>query len=65
MTSSEPSPTPEAIRAALAQVIDPHTGQDLVSGHAIRGVGVDAGKVAVDVQLAYPAGSWHEALLLQ
>ena len=62
MTSSAPPPTSDAIRAALAQVIDPHTGQDLVSGHAVRGVGVDAGQVAVDIQLAYPASGWHEAL---
>jgi ATP-binding protein involved in chromosome partitioning len=43
-------------------VIDPHTGLDLVAGHAVRGVGVDGGSVAVDLQLAYPARSWHPAL---
>ena len=55
-------PSADAVRSALSQVIDPHTGLDLVAGHAVRGVGVDGGNVAVDVQLAYPARSWHPAL---
>ena len=62
MTASADAPTPDAVRAALATVMDPHTGQDLVAAHAVRGVGVDAGKVAVDLLLAYPALGWHEAL---
>ena len=62
MISASPSPSADAVRSALSQVIDPHTGLDLVAGHAVRGVGVDGGNVAVDVQLAYPARSWHPAL---
>ena len=62
MSPSAEPPTPESVRAALAQIVDPHTGLDLVSGHSVRGVGVDAGSVAIELQLAYPALGWHEAL---
>jgi len=56
-------PTADGVRAVLATVVDPHTGLDLVAGHAVRGVGVDAGNVAIELQLAYPAASWHPALV--
>ena len=42
-------------REILAGVIDPHTGKDLVSGGALRGVGVSGGDVSVDIVLGYPA----------
>ena len=57
--------TADAVRAALARIVDPHTELDLVAGHAVRGVGVDGGKVAVELQLSYPASSWHAALIEQ
>jgi ATP-binding protein involved in chromosome partitioning len=57
--------TADAVRAALARIVDPHTELDLVASHAVRGVGVDAGKVAIELQLAYPAHSWHAALVEQ
>ncbi|KFN41155.1 iron-sulfur cluster carrier protein ApbC [Arenimonas oryziterrae] len=57
--------SPDAVRSALAQVIDPHVQTDLVSAQSVRGVGVDGGKVAVELQLAYPAASWHETLAAQ
>ncbi len=50
----------DTVRAALAQIQDPYTETDLSS--AIRGVGVDAGRVAIDIQLAYPAKGWHSIL---
>jgi len=53
------NPTPDTVRAALARIVDPHTGLDLVAVQAVRGVGVDGGRVAVDIQLAYPACGWH------
>ncbi len=65
MSPSAESPTPESVRAALAQIVDPHTGQDLVTGQSVRGVGVDAGNVAIELQLAYPASGWHEALIAE
>jgi len=61
---NQPSPTPsaDAVRAALAQVHDPNTGTDLVASQAVRGVGVDGGRVAIELQLGYPAAGWHAAL---
>jgi ATP-binding protein involved in chromosome partitioning len=56
------NPIEERVRALLATVIDPHTGQDLVAGGAVKGVGVDAGKVAVDIVLGYPAQTFVEQL---
>jgi ATP-binding protein involved in chromosome partitioning len=52
--------TPDAVRAALAQIQDPYTHAD-ISG-AIRGLGVDGGRVALELQLGYPAKGWHAAL---
>ncbi len=53
----------ERVRELLATIIDPHTGQDLVASGALKGVGVDGDKVAVDIVLAYPARGWHDALV--
>ena len=53
----------DSVRAALAQVVDPYTGLDLVAGQCVRGVGIDGGNVAIQLQLAYPAKGWHEALV--
>jgi ATP-binding protein involved in chromosome partitioning len=59
------SPSPDSVRAALAQIHDPHTETDLVSAQSVRGVGVDGGKVAIELQLGYPAAGWHEALIAE
>ena len=63
MSQSLESITAESVRAALAQIIDPHTQTDLVAEHAVRGVGVDGSNVAIDLQLSYPAKSWHATLI--
>jgi len=55
----------EAIESALAQIIDPNTGQDLVAGKTIKGIGVDGGKVAVELMLGYPADGSREALAVE
>ena len=54
--------TESAVRSALGQLQDPHCDQDLVSSGAVRGVGVDGSKVAVEIQLGYPAAGWHTTL---
>ncbi len=53
------------VREILATIVDPHSGQDLVAAGALRGVGVSAGKVSVDIQLGYPALTWQSALAEQ
>ena len=65
MSQSAESPSTESVRAVLAQIIDPHTQADLVSSQAVRGVGVDGSNVAIDLQLSYPANSWHAALIAE
>ncbi|MDR3388446.1 MAG: iron-sulfur cluster carrier protein ApbC [Rudaea sp.] len=55
-------PTQQRVRELLANIIDPHTGQDLVAGGAVKGVGVDGDKVAIEIVLAYPASGWYDTL---
>jgi ATP-binding protein involved in chromosome partitioning len=45
----------EQVSAALAGVVDPNTGKDLVASKSARNVRVDGGHVSVDVELGYPA----------
>ncbi|HPF72297.1 MAG: iron-sulfur cluster carrier protein ApbC [Rhodanobacteraceae bacterium] len=52
----------QGVRAALAGVQDPHADVSLADAGFVRGVGVDGGKVAVELALGYPAAGWHEAL---
>jgi ATP-binding protein involved in chromosome partitioning len=49
--------TVEAVKTALAAVIDPNTGRDLVSGKSAKNIQVDGDDVAFDVELGYPAKS--------
>jgi ATP-binding protein involved in chromosome partitioning len=58
-------PDADAVRRVLATLADPHTGTDLETARALRGVGVDGGKIAVDLRLGYPAAGWHEVLAAQ
>ncbi|MEO7431615.1 MAG: iron-sulfur cluster carrier protein ApbC [Dokdonella sp.] len=43
------------VRELLAGVTDPHTGIDLVTSGAVRGVGIAGADVSVDILLGYPA----------
>ena len=54
--------TVEAVKAALAQVIDPNTGKDLVTGKSVKNLKAEAGAVAFDVELGYPAKSQIELI---
>jgi ATP-binding protein involved in chromosome partitioning len=49
--------TVEHVRAALAGVVDPNTGRDLIASTSARNLRVDGGHVSVDVELGYPARS--------
>lgn len=46
--------TEQGLLAALATVIDPHTGKDFVSTRAVRNVQISGSDVAFDVELGYP-----------
>jgi ATP-binding protein involved in chromosome partitioning len=47
---------------ALQTVVDPHTGKDFISSKCLKNLSVEAGQVAFDVELGYPAKSQHAAL---
>ncbi len=47
----------QQVNAVLAQLIDPNTGRDLVSGRAVRNVRIEKGVVLVAIELGYPAAS--------
>ncbi|MGE0803340.1 MAG: iron-sulfur cluster carrier protein ApbC [Lautropia sp.] len=49
--------TVQTVSDALAGVVDPNTGRDLVAGKSARNIRIDGGDVAVDVELGYPARS--------
>lgn len=49
--------TTETVKAALAQVIDPNTGKDLISSKSAKNFRVDESTVSVDIELGYPAKS--------
>jgi ATP-binding protein involved in chromosome partitioning len=49
--------TVEQVSAALAGVVDPNTGRDLIGSKSARNLRVDGSHVSVDVELGYPARS--------
>jgi ATP-binding protein involved in chromosome partitioning len=55
-------PSEADVRSALAGVVDPNTGKDLVSGRAVKSVKVDSGKVAIDIELGYPGKSQFDPI---
>jgi ATP-binding protein involved in chromosome partitioning len=54
--------TEARVRELLASLVDPHSGVDLVTAGAVRGVGVSGDRVSVDIQLPYPALGWQARL---
>src|SRR5688500_8219023 len=50
------------VQARLRELIDPNTGKSFVTGKAVKKIHVDGAEINVDIQLAYPAQSQHEAL---
>ena len=59
------NPVEERARQILSTSPDPHSGQDLVTSGAVRGIGVSDARVSVDIQLGYPALSWQADLAAQ
>ncbi len=43
-------------------IVDPHTQKTLAESGAIKGIGADGGKVAIEVVLGYPAAGWCDTL---
>src|ERR1700693_5909856 len=49
--------TIELVKAALAGVIDPNTGKDLIAGRSAKNIQINGINVIFDVELGYPAKS--------
>jgi ATP-binding protein involved in chromosome partitioning len=56
------TPTPEAVRAALASVIDPDLRRDIVSLGFVKELAIDDGHVAFTIELATPTSSVKETM---
>jgi ATP-binding protein involved in chromosome partitioning len=54
--------TVETVNQALATVVDPNTGKDLLSSRSARNVKVEGDRVSLDVELGYPAKSQVEPI---
>ncbi|HWG10586.1 MAG TPA: iron-sulfur cluster carrier protein ApbC [Rhodanobacteraceae bacterium] len=57
-----PSLSEPRVRELLAEIVDPHTGIDIVTGGAVRALGVDGDRAAVEIVLGYPAKSFADEL---
>ena len=55
----------ESAERLVGALVDPHTGTTLAAGGALKGIGIDGDKVAVDIVLGYPAKTWEPALVAQ
>jgi ATP-binding protein involved in chromosome partitioning len=54
--------TEQQVRDALAQLVDPNTRKDYVSGKSVKSIKVEGNNVAVDILLGYPAKSQLEPI---
>ena len=52
----------QAIRTALAGVIDPNTGRDLVATRSARNIRIEGADVTLDVELGYPANTQFDLI---
>ena len=52
----------QAVNAALAAVVDPNTGIDLVAGKTVRDLRIDGAAVRLRVELGYPAASQFQEI---
>ena len=55
-------PTESAVLDALKTVVDPNTGQDLVSTRLLKNLRIDGADLSFDVELGYPAKSQLQPL---
>ena len=55
----------DSIEDALSEVVDPHTGLDLVTGKSLKDCVVDNQSIVIDLVLGYPAKEWHPKLRQQ
>ena len=51
-----------AVESALKQIVDPHTGNDIVSSKLVRDIAVGDADVRIGIRFNYAARGWHGAL---
>ena len=56
------SVTEDQVEQALKDAVDPNIGKDFVATKAVKNIKVDGDKVAVEVELGYPAKSMREEI---
>jgi len=54
--------TKEQVEGALKSYIDPYLDRDLVSAGCVKAIDVDGDKVAVQLEMGFPAGGYEPAL---
>ncbi len=54
------SVTQDQVEQALKNAVDPNTGKDFVVSKAVKNINVDGDRVAVEIELGYPAKSIRE-----
>lgn len=54
--------TKHIVLDALSEIVDPHTGLDLVTGKSVKDCELDGDDVSIDLVLGYPAKGWHSTL---
>ena len=59
---NEVAVTVELVQAALKTVVDPNTELDFVTAKAVKNLRVEGGDISLEINLAYPAKSQHEAI---
>ena len=55
----------DGIESALSEIVDPHTGLDLITGKSLKDCVVDNQRILIDLVLGYPAKGWHRNLKQQ
>ena len=55
----------DTVQDALSEIIDPHTGLDLVTGKSVKDCSLEGKSVSIDLVLGYPAKGWHSDLKQQ
>lgn len=53
----------EHVEAALASYTDPYLGKDLMAARAVKNIAIDDSRVAIDIELGYPAKGWQDSLI--
>ena len=50
------------IEGALKEMVDPYLNKDLISTKSIKNINIDGRKVAIEVELGFPAKGYHDTL---